>query len=388
MLTDLFHTSAFTLYYKEVRGIPPLPNSKLLNGKRKFPCNLTTDSRCVSDKGGFTDIVFEKGKKYRLRLINMSTTYMQTFWIDGYNFTVAAADFVPIELYRTGVINIAIGQRYDVIVEANGDTCEQIDFWINMKTCLTPPGVLPVECSTEDARTGIARYDSRSTKNPSTISNCRNQKLYRDEPKQLIKPILKKSVPPPPSGILDGFFVSWDPSSNELKTLQSGTEWRWNMANSTFFVDWAEPTYSYLGLEGAKMPFPHSYQPIYLNKKNRWAYFIISASFTRTGKTPLRLDHPIHLHGHDFFVLAQVINEQFDKNVPVTYDLDNPMRRDTTVLLGGGLLVIAFETRNPGPWLIHCHLAFHPSNGFALQFIERESEILEQLNGREARQYR
>ncbi|EGX49907.1 hypothetical protein AOL_s00076g548 [Orbilia oligospora ATCC 24927] len=183
------------------------------------------------------------------------------------------------------------------------------------------------------------------------ISNCRNQKLCRDEPKQLIKPILKKSVPPPPLGILDGFFVSWDPFSNELKTPQSGTEWRWNMANSTFFVDWAEPTYSYLGLEGAKMPFPHLYQPIYLNKENKWAYFIISANFTRTGKTPLRLDHPIHLHGHDFFVLAQVINEQVDKNVPVTYDLGNPMRRDTTVLPGGGFLVIAFETRNPGAWL-------------------------------------
>ncbi|KAF3098746.1 hypothetical protein TWF706_006751 [Orbilia oligospora] len=388
MLTDWFHTSAFTLYYKEVRGIPPLPNSKLLNGKWKFPCNSTTDSRCVSDKGGFTDIVFEKGKKYRLRLINMSTTYMQTLWIDGHNFTVAAADFVPIEPYRTDMINIAIGQRYDIIVEANADTCEQTDFWINMKTCLIPPGALPVECSTEDARSGIVRYDSRSTKNPPTISNCRNQKLCRDEPKQLIKPILKKSVPPPPSGMLDGFFVSWDPSSNGSKTSQKGTEWRWNMANSTFFVDWAEPTYSYLSLEGSKMPFPHSYQPIYLSEKNQWAYFVINANFTRIEKMPLRLDHPIHLHGHDFFVLAQVTNEQFDKNVPVTYDLDNPMRRDTTVLPGGGFLVIAFETRNPGAWLIHCHLAFHSSNGFALQFIERESEILEQLNGREARHYR
>ncbi|KAK6529361.1 hypothetical protein TWF281_008538 [Arthrobotrys megalospora] len=154
MLTDWFHTSAFTLFYNEVHGAPPIPDSKLLNGKWKFPCN-STDPRCLSNKGGFADIVFEKGKKYKLRLINMSTTFMQTLWIDGHSFTVAAADFVPIEPYKTDVINVAIGQRYDVIVEAKADTCEQTDFWINMKNCLIPPGAPPVECSAEDARTGI-----------------------------------------------------------------------------------------------------------------------------------------------------------------------------------------------------------------------------------------
>ncbi|KAK6529360.1 hypothetical protein TWF281_008537 [Arthrobotrys megalospora] len=189
--------------------------------------------------------------------------------------------------------------------------------------------------------------------------------------------------------MLEGFYVSSVSYPNESTPWPESNQWRWNLANSTFFVDWAEPTYSYLGLEGENKPFPESYQPIYLNEKDKWVYFVINANFTQTspGKLPVPLDHPIHLHGHDFVVLAQVTHQQFNAATPIKYDLDNPMRRDTAVLPGGGFLVIAFETKNPGAWLIHCHLAFHSSTGFALQFIERESEILEQFSGRQAKLY-
>ncbi|KAK6353890.1 hypothetical protein TWF730_008312 [Orbilia blumenaviensis] len=388
MLTDWFHTPAFTLYYNEVRGIPPLPDSKLLNGKWRFPCN-STDPRCVSKKGGLSDIVFRRGRRYRLRLINTSTTYMQTFWIDGHTFWVAAADFVPIEPYKTDVINVAIGQRYDIVVEADANTSEQTDFWINMKACLIPPGTSPVDCTAEDARTGIVRYNASSTEDPPTVSNCRDQKMCRDEPKELVRPIVKRKVPPPPEKMLEGFYISSVSFPNESTPYEEADQYRWNMANATFAVEWTHPTYSYLGLEGERQPFPPSYQSIYLNEKDKWVYFVINANYTEAsqGKRTVPLDHPIHLHGHDFAVLAQVTHEQFNKATPVKYDLDNPMRRDTAVLPGGGFLVIAFQTNNPGAWLLHCHLAFHSSTGFAVQFIERESEILEQFSGRQVKLY-
>jgi hypothetical protein len=44
-------------------------------------------------------------------------------------------------------------------------------------------------------------------------------------------------------------------------------------------------------------------------------------------------------------------------------------------LAAGGYLVIAFKTDNPGSWLMHCHVAWHASEGFAVQFVEREKEI-------------
>ncbi|EPS38922.1 hypothetical protein H072_7316 [Dactylellina haptotyla CBS 200.50] len=387
LLSDWFHESAFTMFYAEVFGAPPIPESKLLNGKWKFPCS-TTDPRCLPSKGGFSGIKFKKGKKYKLRLINTSTTFLQTFWIDGHNFTVAAADFVPIEPYKTNVINIAIGQRYDIIVEANADTSKQTDFWINMKNCLIPPGTPPVECSAEDGRTGIVRYDSSSKMDPPTISNCANNKVCQEEPLASIRPILKKNVPAPPASVLQDLFPSWDSWPNNSVPFEQSLGHKWNMANETFFVDWAKPTYTYLGLEGQRKPFPESYQPIYLNEKDKWVYFVINANFTptRSGKAPIPIDHPIHMHGHDFAVLAQATHQQYTEG-SVKLSLENPARRDTAVLPGGGFLIIAFETKNPGAWLMHCHLAFHSSSGFSLQFIERESEILQQLSGHQAKTY-
>jgi hypothetical protein len=45
------------------------------------------------------------------------------------------------------------------------------------------------------------------------------------------------------------------------------------------------------------------------------------------------------------------------------------------MLPAGGWLVIAFETNNPGAWLLHCHIAWHVGEGLAVQFLERASEI-------------
>ena len=51
------------------------------------------------------------------------------------------------------------------------------------------------------------------------------------------------------------------------------------------------------------------------------------------------------------------------------------MRRDVAMLPSNGYLVMAFKTDNPGAWLMHCHIAWHVSEGLAVQFLERKSEI-------------
>lgn len=50
------------------------------------------------------------------------------------------------------------------------------------------------------------------------------------------------------------------------------------------------------------------------------------------------------------------------------------------MLPGGGYLVLAFQTDNPGAWLMHCHIGWHTSEGFALQFVVRYSEIAALIN--------
>jgi Multicopper oxidase len=57
------------------------------------------------------------------------------------------------------------------------------------------------------------------------------------------------------------------------------------------------------------------------------------------------------------------------------FNLANPPRRDVAMLPGNGYIAIAFIIDNPGAWLVHCHIAWHQSEGLAMEFVISESEI-------------
>lgn len=83
----------------------------------------------------------------------------------------------------------------------------------------------------------------------------------------------------------------------------------------------------------------------------------------------------MHLHGHDFSLLGQGAGT-FDPTANLG-DLNfvNPPRRDVAILLASGWTVIAFQTDNPGAWLMHCHIAWHVGEGLSLQFLELPNEV-------------
>lgn len=80
--------------------------------------------------------------------------------------------------------------------------------------------------------------------------------------------------------------------------------------------------------------------------------FTSSFLINRTDKRGRR-QHPMHLHGHDFYVLG---SGQGNFSSPSQLNFVNPTRRDVAMLPANGWLVLAFETINPGAWLMHCHI--------------------------------
>ena len=78
----------------------------------------TLADRC-KDATTYTAKVVQKGKRYLLKLINGSASTSYRFSIDGHTMQVVSTDLVPIHPYRTETVNIGIGQRYGVIVEAD-----------------------------------------------------------------------------------------------------------------------------------------------------------------------------------------------------------------------------------------------------------------------------
>lgn len=138
------------------------------------------------------------------------------------------------------------------------------------------------------------------------------------------------------------------------------------MNETSMEVEWENPTL--LQVYNDNLTFTDTSGVVQLDTADQWYFFVI--------ETDNAVPHPIHLHGHDFFVLAAGTGSY---SSDVTLTLDNPPRRDTAMLDSSGYLVLAFETDNPGAWLMHCHIGWHTSEGFALQILERYTEIQDSL---------
>ena len=115
--------------------------------------------------------------------------------------------------------------------------------------------------------------------------------------------------------------------------------------------------------------------------------------------------HPIHLHGHSFYVVhighgnttdgvltdnaEEVVCDQDDflcqrpdwregsqpdflrqyANDGMTFRR-NTIRKDTVIVPAGGYVVIAFRANNPGYWFLHCHIESHQLEGMAVLIQE------------------
>jgi suppressor of ftsI len=69
------------------------------------------------------------------------------------------------------------------------------------------------------------------------------------------------------------------------------------------------------------------------------------------------MNHPIHLHGQRFLVLA--VNGVANQNL---------VWKDTVLVPAGGTVDILMDLSNPGRWMLHCHIAEHLTAGMMTSF--------------------
>ena len=98
--------------------------------------------------------------------------------------------------------------------------------------------------------------------------------------------------------------------------------------------------------------------------------------------------HPIHLHGHSFWV-KKIVYPQYDHRGSVktpSEDIDVPdygyghwkksqcpvpvnattVRKDVIIVPAGGYVVVEFKVHNPGWWFLHCHIDHHLLQGMGI----------------------
>jgi FtsP/CotA-like multicopper oxidase with cupredoxin domain len=155
-LNDWSHQTADELYTSAETSGPPTLDNGLINGT-----NVYGDDDSSTQTGSRLSINVTSGQTYRLRIINAAIDTHWKFSLDNHTLTVMANDLVPIEPYNTTVLNIAIAQRYDVIVTADQESVAT-DFWMR--------AIPQAACSDNDSTDNIkavVHYDA-STATPST----------------------------------------------------------------------------------------------------------------------------------------------------------------------------------------------------------------------------
>eukprot|EP00798_Chlamydomonas_sp_ICE-L_P011708 gene11708-34436_t len=97
---------------------------------------------------------------------------------------------------------------------------------------------------------------------------------------------------------------------------------------------------------------------------------------------PSGMVHPMHLHGHRFWVLGSGNSRILRLDGSIDYELlntRNPILKDTTAVpqavqgskgqgLQWGYTVVRFKTDNPGIWPLHCHTDLHMATGMLMTF--------------------
>ena len=327
-LQDWSHRTVDSMFddtQNAINGGPRIMDNGLINGKNTWGVQGT---RNQTGERFELPVKFEQGKTYLLRLINGAIQGTFKFYIDGHELEIINMDFTNVMPYKTNVLNIQIGQRYMVLVKAS-----QVpgNYWMradNQAACSRCIQALDIK--------GIVRYEGAddSTAVPTTTAYNYTTECV-DEPLESLVPVAKLNAFPSDQRFTDDVTVRHN-SENLFKWYLSGTTFHSKYEDPTLvrvIVNDTAPTYS--GNLILDLP-----------DMGKWIYIIVQST--------IPLNHPIHLHGHDFFILGAGNGTYTNQEL----NIFNPPRRDTANMPAAGWLVIAFETDNPGTWLMHCHIGW------------------------------
>ncbi|KIW07373.1 uncharacterized protein PV09_02218 [Verruconis gallopava] len=365
ILQDWYHKDYFTMLQSVMNNTIPLSNNALINGKMNYPCANTT-LPCTPN-AGISKFKFTPGKKYRLRLINTSAEALMKFTIDGHNFTVFANDFKPVVPYTTQVVTLLVGQRTDVVVEAVGKAGDSYWMRSEMGNALANDG-----CSFSDGvstqAVAAVYYDGADTNSVPTSQNGLTPALKNacgNDPLPLTQALCP--VPLAADEDVDTLTVDFTFKSN-------GTNLVWSVNNQTFRANMNQALLSNV-IDG-DFNFEKEWNVFQFDSSKK-AIRIIMRNFFQNG-------HPMHLHGHDFNVLAVGFGEWDGTITNPTRTLVRdvgplpPFRPDINA---PAYLVIQFNQDNPGMWPLHCHIAWHVSQGLYFNVLEKPGSINYQIPG-------
>lgn len=310
-----WQVNALSVDAQQGRGLPPHAGTILING---------TD-QSASGTGKYDQVVLTPGLRHRLRLVNIGTDNYVRVSLDDHVMQVITSDFVPIKPYYTETVLIGPGQRYDVVINA---TQTPSNYWFRAH-------VAP-SCGSTNEHNGSAIW-TYGGETPDTPSSTPFDIPYDCIEPTNLAPIRKQPVP---QKTANNAFKDLDVNTTKSVVIPGGHSMVvWALNTTDINVDWAMPTLGYV-FDG-NTSYPDNLAIQTTEDEGLWNYWVLQ----QLPSMP-PVPHPIHLHGHDYYVLGQGFG-QFDLTT-ANLNYDTPPRRDSASVNGAGWLAIAFLSNNPG----------------------------------------
>ncbi|XP_075660624.1 laccase-1 [Castanea sativa] len=351
-----------------------------------------------SKKDTFIQTV-ERGKTYLFRIINAALNDELFFAIANHTLTVVEADAVYTKPFTTRAIMVAPGQTTNVLVTANQVPDSSGMFVMAAKPYVT--AIFPFDNSTT---AGFLKYQStrtvkieaptlptnlavhnlpemKDTVYATTFSKMLRSLASPEYPCNVPKKIDKRIITTVSLNLQDcpanktckgfagkRFFASMN-NQSFVRPFKSVLESHYkNLTNVEFSSDFPEkpPTaFDYTGVDPltGNMNTEFGTKLLVVPYGTNMEIVLQGTSFLNTE------NHPIHVHGHNFFVVGSGFGNFDVAKDPAKYNLVDPPERNTVPVATGGWAAIRLKADNPGVWFIHCHLEEHTSWGLAMVLV-------------------
>lgn len=318
----------------------------------------------------------EAGKTYLVRIINAALNNQLFFKIANHSFTVEAVDACYTNPYQTDLIVIAPGQTVDALMVANAPPAR---YYMAARAyeSANPPAPIFVNSTTRAIVEYMSAMSIASPVMPDLPSFYDTPSAHRFFSN--LTGLVRPGDPTVPLSVDKRLFITVGlgfadclPSQTLCNASQGQLSLAASMNNASFL-----PPSSMSLLEAhfrsvhgiyttdfpEKPPILFDYTNISLTsgttlsplKKTTKGTRLIRLTYNTTVEIVLQNtaiigieSHPIHIHGHDFYILAQGFGNYDEAEAVKGFNLKDPLKRNTVAVPTGGWAVIRFTTTNPG----------------------------------------
>ncbi|XP_061349930.1 laccase-4-like isoform X2 [Gastrolobium bilobum] len=324
----------------------------------------------------------ESGKTYLLRIINAALNEELFFKIAGHKLTVVEVDATYVKPFKIETILIAPGQTTDVLLTADQKSGKYL-------VAASPFMDAPVAVDNLTA-TATLHYTGTLANTPTILTTPppQNATQVANNFVNSLKGLNSQKYPVNvPLTVDHSLFFTVGLGINPCPSCKAANGSR--VVGAVNNVTFVMPTTAllqahYFNINGvfttdfpAKPPHVFNYSgagPANLNTTSGTKLYRLPFNATvqlvmqDTGIIAPE-NHPIHLHGFNFFIVGRGLGNYNPKTDPKKFNLVDPVERNTLGVPAGGWTAIRFRADNPGVWFLHCHLEVHTTWGLKMAFL-------------------